>query len=142
MNAQNSRRGGVITFAPTYKGGYERLYKYLESNIEWNQPKYGIWNPELSEALVASLFDSGMNFGYLTDQKLDFPITVGFFPSSNKGVYVYSNEDRTSVRSEHRKESPFKYTPIDPAKITKDSKVEIAEVSVDKINFLKNVYLK
>lgn len=133
--------GGVITFAPTYKAGYERIYKYLNDNIKWNNPEYAIWNPDASESMIEDLFKSGMNFGFLSDQKLDFPITAAFFPANNKGVYVYSNENNVSIRADKRKEAHFRYHPIDAGKIYHGSVVQIAEISSDRMNFLKNVYL-
>ena len=133
--------GGVITFAPTYKGGYERLYKFLESNIKWSAPEYEMWDPEDSVTMITDMNEAGMKFGFLTDQRLDFPVTAGFFPANNKGVYVYSNENNVSIRADHKKEAPFHYKPIDASLIGPDSKVQIAEIPTDKMNFLKNVYL-
>lgn len=133
--------GGVITFAPTYKGGYERIYKYLDENIAWDQPEYAMWNPEDSEKMIADLFQSGMNFGFLADQRLEYPVTAAFFPANNKGVYVYSNEKNVSIRADQKKEAPFRYQPIDTDLIRPDSVVTLAECRADQMNFLKNVYL-
>ncbi len=47
--------GGVACFAPTYKGGYERIYKLVNENVDWPAPKYGIWNPDSLPGFIASL---------------------------------------------------------------------------------------
>ena len=40
-------KGGVcITFPPTYKGGYERLYKKLDAIFDWARPSYQVFSPE------------------------------------------------------------------------------------------------
>jgi hypothetical protein len=33
-----ARGAGVIAWPPTYKGGYERLYKFLRDNTRWPEP--------------------------------------------------------------------------------------------------------
>lgn len=35
-----------ISFPPTYKGGYERLYKKLEAIFDWPRPHYDLFSPE------------------------------------------------------------------------------------------------
>jgi hypothetical protein len=44
--AQADPGGVCVTFPPTYRGGYERLYKRLESLFEWPKPEYAMFGPE------------------------------------------------------------------------------------------------
>jgi hypothetical protein len=40
-------KGAVcISFPPTYKGGYERLYKKLDAIFDWPKPSYQVFSPE------------------------------------------------------------------------------------------------
>ena len=40
-------KGGVcITFPPTYRGGYERIYKRLEEVFAWPRPEYELFGPD------------------------------------------------------------------------------------------------
>jgi hypothetical protein len=40
-------KGAVcISFPPTYKGGYERLYKKLDAIFDWPRPSYQVFSPE------------------------------------------------------------------------------------------------
>jgi len=43
--------GGVcISFPPTYRGGYERLYRKLDAIFDWPRPRYEVFGPEDFEA--------------------------------------------------------------------------------------------
>jgi hypothetical protein len=43
----NADRDGVcISFPPTYKGGYESLYKKLDALFDWPKPSYQVFSPE------------------------------------------------------------------------------------------------
>lgn len=40
------RDGVCISFPPTYKGGYESLYKKLDALFDWPKPSYQLFSPE------------------------------------------------------------------------------------------------
>ena len=35
----------MAAFPPTYKNGYERLYRFVDDSTEWERPSYDIWDP-------------------------------------------------------------------------------------------------
>ena len=47
--------GGVAAFPPTYKNGYERLYRFVDENSDWPRPSYGVWDPTALEAWLDEL---------------------------------------------------------------------------------------
>ena len=52
----NADRDGVcISFPPTYKGGYERLFKKLDAIFEWPAPDYQVFSPEDFEQFSATV---------------------------------------------------------------------------------------
>ncbi len=36
--------GGVVAFPPTYRGGYERMHRFVDENTEWDRPAYEVWH--------------------------------------------------------------------------------------------------
>lgn len=42
----------IVTFPPTYKGGYERLYKGLDAVFEWARPTYEMFDEPRMEELL------------------------------------------------------------------------------------------
>ncbi|MBI4291308.1 MAG: hypothetical protein HY661_07515 [Betaproteobacteria bacterium] len=138
--AENSG-GGMACFAPTYKGGYERIYKLVNENVEWPAPKYGIWNPDSLPALIVSLEERHIPYCVISDQLLADRTPTTEWRGSNKPVYTYSSNQAASLRRRLPNEVPFKYTPVEPAAITAESKVSMCVVDSKRMTYLKNVYL-
>ena len=58
---RGAEEGGlVVAFPPTYRCGYERLYKRLHANVEWQEPTYRLWDPNDIEAWLGELRDAGV----------------------------------------------------------------------------------
>src|ERR1035437_6014376 len=133
--------GGVAAFAPTYKGGYERIYRLVNENTEWPAPKYGIWNPDSLPGFIASLEQRHIPYCVISDQLLADRTPTTEWRGSNKPVYTYSSNHAASYRRRLPNEVQFKYAVIDPAAIAAESKVTVAEVDGKRMNYLKNVYL-
>lgn len=134
--------GGVAAFPPTYKNGYERLYKFVDENTDWDQPAYDIWDPAKIEDWIDELDGMRVRYCVLTDHVLDHhePVTV-FRGQSNKPVYTFADRAVSSVRRATHRAEEFRYTPLDPAKLTSDSPVEIIAATSKMMNFLKDIYL-
>lgn len=133
--------GGVACFAPTYKGGYERIYKLLNDNVTWPAPEYGMWNPADLPGFVDDLEEKQLPFCVISDQQLEGRAPTTEWRGSNKPVYTYSNNHAASLRRRALPEQPFKYDPIEPAKITATSKVDLRQADNRVMTYLKNVYL-
>ncbi len=71
IEAARENDGTLIMFAPTYKGGYENLYKFVNENTKWDSPAYGVWDPENIGALVLELQNDNQHFAIITDRRLD-----------------------------------------------------------------------
>ncbi len=133
--------GGVACFAPTYKGGYERIYKLVNENVDWPAPKYGIWNPDSLPGFIASLEQRGIPYCVISDQLLADRTPTTEWRGSNKPVYTYSSNQAASLRRRLPNEVQFKYAAVDPAAITAESKVSVCVVDGKRMTYLKNVYL-
>jgi hypothetical protein len=134
--------GGVAAFPPTYKNGYERLYRFVEQNTDWPRPSYGVWDPAALEAWLDELDAMPVRYCVLTDHMLErhHPVTV-YRGESNKPVFTFSDRSASSVRRALPRSQPFRYAKLDPAALTPASKVEIVGATSAQMNFLKDNYL-
>jgi hypothetical protein len=132
---------GFLCFAPTYKGGYERMYRFIDESTEWVRPQYGVWDPSQVGGLVTKLDERGIKYGVLCDQELDGLAPASVFHGGNKPVYVYTSTRAASLRRRRQHAIAFGYKPLEPAALTAETKVEICEIDNKRINFLKDVYL-
>lgn len=135
--------GVVLAFPPTYKGGYERMYRRLAENTEWAEPSYGIWDPNEIGDWLADLRSSNTRHCVFVDHALD-----GIKPSAcfqrprSKPIYLYAHGgSRSSYRRVEPKSAPFRYAPVDPWTLSEQSTVTIGRVGHEQFNFLRNRYL-
>lgn len=134
--------GGIVAFPPTYKGGYERLYKFIDENTEWPRPDYGVWDPKNIENWTLELEQAGIRYCVLSDQEFErLPPVTKYVGATNKPVYTYSNCANSSFRKDRHKVKPFRYTPIDAKRIHEGSTVQIIVADAAMMNFLKDKYL-
>lgn len=141
IEAARENDGTIIMFAPTYKGGYENIYKFVNSSVTWEAPSYGIWDPENTEELIQRLLEENQNFAIVSDRRMESVEPRIMFAGNNKPIYMYANDARSSLRQEPKKSQPFRYRLVDTGAITETSKVEIALLNAQQLNFLKNIYL-
>jgi hypothetical protein len=134
--------GGVAAFPPTYKNGYERLYRFVDDNTDWIRPSYDIWDPAKIETWIDELDGLGVHYCVLTDHTLERhkPATV-YRSAANKPVYTFADKAASSVRRDGNRSDPFRYTPVDPDALGPVAKVEIVTATSAQMNFLKDHYL-
>ncbi len=137
--------GGIIlTFAPTYKGGYERAYKALMENVDWpDPPDYRLWdNSSLPEFLGLLEREQGRYYAYC-DYPLDgFSPLAKFERGRGHTVWLYGNHgQQSSLRAESPKNQPFLYQPVDVDVLTAGSAVNLVEIDSRRFNFLRERYL-
>jgi hypothetical protein len=133
--------GGFMAFAPTYKAGYEKIYRYLDENTKWDAPWYELWNPKDFPELVKQCRDTGIPYCIYVDHEVEGERYTMTFRGSGRPVYCYTNDGDSSLRKTTKKTKPFRYTPVQPERINQDSIVEICPVDSAHIAFLKDVYL-
>ena len=134
--------GGIVAFPPTYKGGYERIYKFIDENTDWPRPDYGVWDPAGIEGWVKDLDANGVRYCVISDKLFEdlTPATV-FRGSVNKPVYAYADSVKASVRGKKTRSVPFAFTVIKTADLVSDSRVRIISAKSEHMNFLKDRYL-
>ena len=71
IEAAKDSGSGVMVFAPTYKGGYERLYKVINDNVDWaDEPSYEIYDPKQTHDIIERLYDENRNFIFLSTNSM------------------------------------------------------------------------
>lgn len=142
IEAAKDSGSGVMVFAPTYKGGYERLYKVINDNVDWaNEPSYEIYDPKQTHDIIERLYDENRNFIFFADQQYDDIKPTMVYEGSNKPIFAYTNSRKSSIRRDSNRARAFKYTAIDTNLIGEKSKVTAVVATSETMNFLKDIYL-
>ena len=134
--------GGIAAFPPTYKGGYERLYRFVDDNVDWAAPAYRVWDPNDLEGWIAELEGLGVRYCVIADRVLPghTPATV-YRNMTNKPVYTYAGNAASSVRRRGHRAEPFRYRPVEPWALGPNAAVSIVAAASEHMNFLKDRYL-
>ncbi len=134
--------GGIAAFPPTYKEGYERLYRFVDGNVDWAAPAYRVWDPNDLEGWIAELDELGVRYCVIADKVLPghTPATV-YRNMTNKPVYTYAGNAASSVRRHGHRSDPFLYTAVDVQALGPEAQVKIVPATAQHMNFLKDRYL-
>lgn len=134
---------GILAFPPFFKGDYESQFKFIEENIHWPAPDYDLYDPKMLSDIIDGIDDSGVLYCVLSDQLYEHRKPVLEYVTGRKVPhYCYARTEKSSVRHLYKEPEPFAYDPIDPGKLTKDSKVQIIQAESRHMDFIKDVYLQ
>ena len=84
----------IFLYAPTYKGGYEKLYAYLNENFEYEKPEYELFDSKEAGSYYAEVLGSREACIYSdvlypeTEKWMKGEVT---YSGSKKTVYLYSS---------------------------------------------------
>lgn len=129
-------------YAPTYTGGYERMYKRLGEIIRWDEPEYPMLDDERRSQLLAWMAER--NYLWYDDRLLD-----GHEPvlKQNRGlqrtVYLYSNViPRPALFAEYP-EGELPELPLAPSgfEMTDESVLTLKRIKTSDMSRFKDVYL-
>lgn len=134
---------GIWSFLPTYKKGYETLYKFLDENISWSPPGYQIWDPANLEDWLIEIERQGARYCAIADHRLDqFEPAIRYDgEGGRKTLYAFIDQGRSSLRGKTAVVTPFEYRAVDPSAVGSESVVQIVAAQVGHLTFLKNRYL-
>lgn len=94
------KRAIFCCYAPTYAGGYERMYKRLDAIIHWDQPEYQLLDDKRRDALLAWMMER--NFLWYDDRAIDGMQPEATFKSGrNKAVHLYANVARSAYVADY-----------------------------------------
>ena len=135
----------IICYPPTYKSGYERLYRNIDKIFVWDKPHYEMFDPETFPRLV-NMTKHIRYRAFATDtvyEEVDLPITamVQTTPRS-RPTYTYSNVGRrvcVPPTLKHAKNNIRKLKEGD--RIEPDGSLSFAKVSSALFNEVRYQYL-
>lgn len=83
-----------ICYMPTYAGGYEKLYRFLDKVFRWDgRPAYTLLDKDRKEELLIRMVSQG-RYVYVDDVRHDELGVVAIIEGgSNRAVYIHSNID-------------------------------------------------
>ncbi|MGU9981475.1 hypothetical protein ACJ4V0_15680 [Phreatobacter sp. HK31-P] len=143
VDAAIARGAGIVTYPPTYKGGFEKQFVWIAANTGWEAPGYRVFDPKDLPAIVDRIQESGVPWCILTDQLLEGRSAVAEFQSGRaKPVYAFAGSTETAFDHKTPVGQPFPYKALDVGALTESTKVAIVPCDGAKVTFLKNVFLK
>lgn len=132
----------IIGFPPTYKGGYERLYKFLDANAVWSPPPYEVWDPKDLAGWISELDGAGAVYAIGTDQMLpERSPSVLYANGRAKPVYAYTRLPGAGLVVSGPKAEPFPFRVVTEADLVPESDVAIAPATSGQMTYLKDIYL-
>lgn len=129
-------------YAPTYKGGYERLYKRLEQIIGWQPPTYEMLDDARRDELLRWM--QKRDFVWYDDRVIEgLPLVMEQEAGLRKTVYVYSNLPtfKAFVRSGPLVEAPKLPFANGDTVLAADAKVRLAPIKRTDLSALKDMFL-
>lgn len=141
-------KGIGIAFPPTYKGGYEKMFKAIEDIFEYAHAEYNIFDPETAGELYLSLLKDDKNIIFSDreyEEILEFKTAEIKLGQSKHPIYLYSSADkehRSYYIERERKANKSKYTtlPIDYV-FSEKTKISVKMVPKEDVNYFKGFYM-
>lgn len=140
-------KGVGISFPPTYKAGYERIFKYVEESFAYEHAHYNVFDPKNGETIFAELLEEDENVIY-SDR--DWPnlhqwlIGKCVIGSGKHSVYMYSSVRRDKryfiEKSKEIQASKYKVVETD-YRFTADTKITVECCPVSDINYFKAFFM-
>ena len=141
-------KGIGIAFPPTYKGGYEKMFKAIEEKFDYEHASYNVFDPDTAGLLYLSLLKDDKNIIF-TDQEFDeiadFKTAEIKLGQSQHPIFLYSSvDDKRKSYYIERDKKPLvsKYTtmPVD-YEFTEDTKISVKMVPKEDVNYFKGFYM-
>jgi hypothetical protein len=140
-------KGVGISFPPTYKGGYEKMNKYVDESFEYEHAKYNLYDPKNGGTMFGELLDNGENLLYSDryfeelDKWLVAKVNLG---AQKNSIYAYSSIRTGNNYYMERKPteigSKIKIVPVD-YEFTEQSVITAESCKVNEVNYFKAFYM-
>lgn len=132
----------IVSFPPTYKGGYEAIYRFLDKNIDWPRASYRVFDPATIGEWIGELDQADAQYCVLSDHRIEGRNPVArYYSSTNKPVFLFARSERGALRRKNNKTEPIAYIPCETDQLRPDSVVQIAAANAAQMNFLKDRFL-
>lgn len=133
----------VVTFPPTYKGGYERLYKKFDEVFDWEKPQYEIFDDERFNLLMELVTDRDDWMTLRDKEQPDWEEYLkGVVQTSlrSKPVYVYAKTAKSRIAMTRPKTEPLLIQRLGENEDIKPQ-LTVIRISQPQMNLLRSEYL-
>lgn len=144
---KNKDRGVGICFPPTYKGGYEKIFSFVEKCFRYEHASYNVFDPKKAGDVFRELLDGGRNLIYCDrefkelDGWLEAKVDLG---QGKHPVYIYSSVSRDKgyyiERKKNTKDSKIRIVPADYS-FGRDTIISVEPCLVSDVNYYKAFYM-
>jgi len=143
--SQAPNNAGFISFPPTYKGGYERLYRAFEMVFDWDEPKYEIFDRDRLAYMVERVKEK-KHWMMARDEPIPGleGYEVGRVQTSlrSKPVIVYASKAKPKITMPHQRTEIVKLPRMgEHDEITENSTIAVKKISQGQMNTLRSLYL-
>jgi hypothetical protein len=131
----------VISSPPTYRGGYERLYRQLDAVFDWPKPDYQLFTEERFEALIDVIRTKRV---WVVSRDQPIPTLDGFQVARvqtgmrSKPVYVYSNQPGATLTVPRQKLEAVPYPRVTDRA---EPPLALIDLTQGQLNTLRSEYL-
>jgi len=136
---------GFITFPPTYRGGYERIYRSMEAVFDWDEPSYEIFDEQRMALVRAQLVKRPYWLIARDEPQPDLGEAVAIMQSSarSKPLWVYGNSSgrRWLASPVQKTEGAGTLIADEALRIAEHTRLSIAGLSAAQFNELRSLYL-
>jgi len=146
MRSKNGKGIGVI-FPPTYKGGYEKIYKFIDESVEYPKATYEIFDPKKQAETYKSWLENDTNIIY-TDKEIDdlkYYLKAKIIYPNKHDIFLYSsvNEDNSKyyIIKKNKFKSQNRLLLESDYIFTKETKIGIEQVAPDMVNYYKDFFM-
>lgn len=140
-------KGIGIAFPPTYKGGYEKMFSYVEDSFRYAHAPYNVFDPKEGGVMFKCLLENDENIIY-SDRYFqeinDFLVgKINLGPGKNP-IYTYSSVKRDKhyyiERDKNIKPSCIHILPMD-YEFTDSTEISAKICPVSDVNYYKAFYM-
>ncbi len=139
--AEADRDGVCVSFPPTYKGGYESMYKKLEKLFAWPRPEYQMFEPE-DLVQFGEAVRTFKHWMVLTDVEqphlADFHVATVKTSLVAKPVYAYCDDAPKVLVNPHQKLGKNPFTPHDGQV---EQPPQVVKIDAKTMNAIRSLYL-
>lgn len=144
---QKQGKGIGVSFPPTYKSGYERMFSFVEKSFEYTRATYEVFDPKKANQTFLELLEEDENIIYSDINWPDLKKFEAGMVNLGQGkhpVYIYSSIQKDEKyyfeREKKQVESKIQILPIDYV-FTDKTQISIALCPVGEINYFKAFYM-
>lgn len=136
----------IFLYAPTYKGGYEKIFRFVEDSFDYERPKYELFDPKTAGEYYRALLSNRQACIY---SDIRYPETADFFKgeivkTGKRPVFIHSSVAGCKSYYVETAETLLKSTPIilsETDEITDETKIEIVPVKTAVVNHYKYMFM-